>query len=60
MRKFGWLLALMIPVVIVSCKKDSTEDPASEEATVTGNGAPSGQHYQFEHYWRTRGVCRQF
>jgi hypothetical protein len=45
MRKLRWLLALMIPVVIVSCKKDSTKDLASEEATVTGNGAPSGQHY---------------
>lgn len=45
MRKLQWLLALMIPVVIVSCKKDSTEGSASEEATVTGNGAPSGQHY---------------
>ena len=48
MRKLRWLLALMIPVVIISCKKDSTEDLSSEEVTgkdETGNGAPSGQHY---------------
>ncbi|HJS53109.1 MAG TPA: hypothetical protein VJ765_01155 [Chitinophagaceae bacterium] len=48
MRKLRWLLVLMIPIVIVSCKKDSTEDLASEEVTSkdeTGNGAPSGQHY---------------
>ena len=46
MRKLGWLLTLAIPVVIVSCKKDAAENPTSEEVVVTtGNGAPSGQHY---------------
>ena len=47
MRKFGWLLFLMIPVVIVSCKKDAKEDLAANEEIVTGagNGAPSGAHY---------------
>lgn len=47
MRKFGWLLALALPVVIISCQKDAKEIPQQEEEFVTeaGNGAPSGYHY---------------
>lgn len=49
MRKFGWFLTLALPVVIVvSCQKNAKEDLASnneELVTATGNGAPSGAHY---------------
>ncbi len=46
MRKISWLLALALPVVIISCKKDANENMVSEEVTATtGNGAPSGAHY---------------
>ena len=47
MRKFGWLLTLAIPIIIVSCQKDATEDLAANEEIVTGagNNAPSGYHY---------------
>lgn len=46
MRKLSWLLALALPVVIISCKKDANENMVSEEVTgTTGNGAPSGAHY---------------
>src|SRR5262245_28621593 len=45
MRKFSWLLALMIPLVIVSCQKDSKDLPAEEEVTGKGNEVPSGAHY---------------
>ncbi|HEX6845495.1 MAG TPA: hypothetical protein VF144_00890 [Chitinophagaceae bacterium] len=47
MRKFSWLLAIAIPILIVSCQKDSKELPAEDEIVTgtTGNGAPSGAHY---------------
>ncbi len=46
MRKFRWLLALSIPVLIISCQKDAKDLPAEEEiVTGAGNGAPSGYHY---------------
>ena len=47
MRKFGWLLVLAIPVVIVSCTKDAKDLPAEDEIATAagGNGAPSGAHY---------------
>jgi len=49
MRKFGWLLALALPVVIVSCTKDAKDLPAEDEIVTAagggGNGAPIGAHY---------------
>ena len=47
MRKFGWLLALALPVVIISCTKDAKDLPAEDEIVTGagGNGAPSGAHY---------------
>src|SRR5688572_21352814 len=51
MRKFTWLFALAIPVTIISCQKDAVSELANEEealvqgAASTGNGAPSGAHY---------------
>lgn len=50
MRKFTWLLALAIPVTIISCQKDAVQAPTNEDGdlqsyTTTGNGAPAGAHY---------------
>jgi hypothetical protein len=51
MRKFTWLLALSIPVTIISCQKDAVRETPGEEAALTqgtmqtGNGGPSGAHY---------------
>jgi hypothetical protein len=52
MRKFTWLLALTIPVTIISCQKEAVHEDVSNEdavlaqaAATTGNGAPSGAHY---------------
>ena len=50
MRKFTWLLALAVPVTIISCQKDAVQSPANENDalqsyTTTGNGAPAGAHY---------------
>ena len=47
MRKFRWLFALALPVVIISCQKDANENLADDQEIVTGkgNGAPSGAHY---------------
>jgi len=47
MKQFGWLLVLAIPTVIVSCQKEAktNEQPQEELITATGNGAPSGAHY---------------
>lgn len=47
MRKFGWLLTLAIPIIIVSCQKDAKDIEQTQEEFVTGvgNGAPSGYHY---------------
>jgi len=50
MRKFTWVLALALPVSLVSCQKEAVRETAVEEGLVqgaasTGNGAPSGAHY---------------
>lgn len=48
MRKFTWLLALAIPVTIISCQKDavvSNEDDALVQGNLYGGGTLSGQHY---------------
>ena len=49
MKKTKWLLALAVPVVIASCKKESSlsqkENSLQEITATTGNGAPSGSHY---------------
>jgi hypothetical protein len=46
MRKFTWLLALAIPVTIISCQKDAVHETSEEGALVqaAGNGAPQGGH----------------
>lgn len=60
MRKFTWLLSLAVPMALaISCQKD-IQDPSTQEdaglsksktgsstlaARTTGNGAPSGAHY---------------
>lgn len=49
MRKFTWLLALAIPVTIMSCQKDAVQKVSNEDdAFVQGNatdGTLSGAHY---------------
>lgn len=51
MRKFTWLLALAVPMTIISCQKDAVQPTSGEDAALvqgqqaTGNGAPSGAHY---------------
>ena len=49
MKTIKWLLALTVPVLIISCKKESSaskqESSLVEGTAVTGNGAPSGSHY---------------
>lgn len=49
MRKLAWLMAICTPVIFVSCQKDSKDIGRNETVTSvneTGNGAPSGAHYQ--------------
>lgn len=54
MRKISWLLALAIPVMVVSCQKDAVQKDEitlssnltfSDVAATQGNGAPTGTHY---------------
>jgi len=48
MKIIKWFFALAVPVLIVSCKKENSakqEDSLVEGTAVTGNGAPSGAHY---------------
>lgn len=50
MKKISLIMAIAMPVLIVSCKKDaSNEANASldnqQSVTTTGNGGPSGAHY---------------
>lgn len=47
MKKYTWLLALAAPVLMVSCQKDvrTAENSPSAVSMATGNGAPSGAHY---------------
>lgn len=48
MKSIKFLFALVLPVLIVSCKKDATSQGTNsfqEGAATTGNGAPSGSHY---------------
>jgi len=46
-KQFGWLLALAVPAVIVSCQKEviTNEQPQEEIFTAAGNGTASGPHY---------------
>jgi hypothetical protein len=47
MRKFTWLLALAVPVTIISCQKDAVQETSNEDAALVqaaGNGAPQGSH----------------
>ena len=65
MRKFGWLLALALPVVIVvSCQKNAKENlSANNEELVTattGNGAPSGAHYNLNIIGVSKGKSVDF
>lgn len=50
MRKLSWLLMLSVPVIIFSCQKEIKRNTPQEEVVTavaeTGNGAPSGSHYQ--------------
>lgn len=56
MKKFSWILALSVPVLMVSCQKEALQDEALSVdgpstkllsgTAATGNGAPSGSHYQ--------------
>lgn len=56
MKKFTWILALALPVAIISCKKSAVQEEQADSssslldragaAAETGNGAPSGSHYQ--------------
>ena len=51
MRKLTWVLTLALPVALVACQKDAVReenmqsDALVQGAATTGNGAPSGAHY---------------
>jgi len=49
MKTIKWLFALTSPLLIISCKKESSlsqkTNALGEVTTTTGNGAPSGSHY---------------
>src|SRR4030095_15735136 len=48
MKTITWFFALAAPVLIVSCQKEGAfpKDSSPEQvAATTGNGAPSGAHY---------------
>ena len=48
MKTFKLLFALAAPVLVVSCKKESSlsqKQTAFQESAATGNGGPSGPHY---------------
>lgn len=54
MKNVKWLVALAVPVIIFSCQKsmsDNSQGAQIDESSIsssnlsTGNGAPSGQHY---------------
>ena len=46
MRRLIWLFIVCVPVLMISCQKDAHDSLAPEEfVTATGNGAPSGAHY---------------
>ncbi|TMI85720.1 MAG: hypothetical protein E6H10_02450 [Bacteroidetes bacterium] len=49
MKTIKWFFALAAPLLIVSCKKESSlsqkSNALAESTTATGNGAPSGPHY---------------
>lgn len=50
MRKYSWLLAIAISFGTISCQKDAalennTEDQLNVPSRITGNGGPSGAHY---------------
>lgn len=50
MRKLKWLFALSMPVLMISCQKEIANNPSNDEVvsavSETGNGGPSGAHYQ--------------
>jgi len=48
MKTIKWLFALAAPLLIISCKKESSlsqKTSALGDVATTGNGAPSGPHY---------------
>jgi hypothetical protein len=52
MRKLTWLIALAVPSAFIACQKESVQKQAAVDAKIehavtssTGNGAPSGAHY---------------
>jgi hypothetical protein len=51
MRKLTWLIALAVPTAFIACQKESVQKQAADvtiehsSTTSTGNGAPSGTHY---------------
>lgn len=49
MKKYAWLLALAVPVTIISCQKDAVKEEQADTLELAqaagGNGAPSGAHY---------------
>src|SRR5262245_54225593 len=48
MKKVIGLFVVAAPIIMISCQKDAVKTSADQEtsaAAVTGNGAPSGTHY---------------
>lgn len=49
MKTTKWLIALAVPALIAGCQKEGSlspkENSLGEVVTTTGNGAPSGAHY---------------
>src|SRR5215813_7542844 len=48
MKAIKWIIALAVPALVTSCQKESNysqKDASLHESAITGNGGPSGPHY---------------